>query len=392
MEYRCISADCHIDLWWLPHDLFVSNASNAMKDRMPYVTQGSDGPIWVTKSGLNLGLASGNGVSATHVERRYVPGLATRVDRMASTGLYADGAKNIFRPTTPELRLQDQERDGIQAEVMYGLHNAGSKMTDREATIEFYRIYNDWLSDFCNYDRKRFVGLASIPSQSVEAAEAEARRVAKIGGVGGLDFLARWDMVPLWDSYWDPFWRAAAEANLPVHFHAIAASSAPVAPVPIRDDLPDSLKKAHIATRMAGTTLRMAPILAAVIHGGALERYPGLRVVFAESGIGWIPYVLDRMDYEYEDQFKGRIPLKMKPSDYWRRQCRSTFQYDTIGVMLLDTLGVETVMWASDYPHPDGVFPDSQEYIKRQFSHLPSATQRKITCENAGKLYGLIPS
>ena len=81
----------------------------------------------------------------------------------------------------------------------------------------------------------------------------------------------------------------------------------------------------------------------------------------------------------------------MKPSDYWRRQCRATFQYDRIGAKLLDDLGIENVMWGSDYPHPDGVFPDSQEYIKRQFGHLPSATQRKITCENAGKFYGLIP-
>ena len=88
--------------------------------------------------------------------------------------------------------------------------------------------------------------------------------------------------------------------------------------------------------------------------------------------MGWIPYILDRMDYDYEDRYKGRIPLKMKPSDYWRRQCRATFQNDAIGLKLLDDMGIGTVMWASNYPHPDGVFPDSQEHIKRQFSHLPS--------------------
>ena len=145
------------------------------------------------------------------------------------------------------------------------------------------------------------------------------------------------------------------------------------------------------ATRIAGFQLFTATVLAAVIHGGALERFPNLRVVLGESGIGWIPYVLDRMDYEYEGRFKGRMGLKMKPSDYWRRQCRATFQNDRVGAMLLDVMGVETVMWGSDYPHLDGVFPDSQEHIKQQFSHLPSATQRKISCENAGKFYGLIP-
>ena len=80
----------------------------------------------------------------------------------------------------------------------------------------------------------------------------------------------------------------------------------------------------------------------------------------------------------------------MKPSDYWRRQCRATFQEGRAGAMLLELLGVETVMWGSDYPHTDGVFPDSQEYIERQFGHLPGATRRKITCENVGKFYGLM--
>jgi predicted TIM-barrel fold metal-dependent hydrolase len=389
MDYRCISADCHIDLCWLPHDLFVSNASQAMKDRMPYVVHGPDGPRWVTKSGLKLGFANGKGgTGATGgAGTKYAAGKDHRRDRMASTGLFADSAEGILRPTTPELRLQDQERDGIQAEVLYGLHGTGNMMTHRETAIEFYRIYNNWLSSFCSYDRKRFVGLASIPSYSVEEAVAETRRVASLG-LGGLDVSASWDMIPLWNPYWDPLWKAAADANLPVHFHTIGPR--PDAPVP--KDVPEPFKEASHATRLVGGTLHVAPILAAVIHGGALERYPNLRIVFGESGIGWIPYVLDRMDYEYEDRFKGRIPLKMKPSDYWRRQCRASFQYDCIGVKLLDDLGIETVMWASDYPHPDGVFPDSQEYIQRQFSHLPGATQRKITCENAGKFYGLIPA
>src|SRR4029077_14295503 len=96
-----------------------------------------------------LGLANGSGSQGAmgHVTR-YVPGKIYRADRIASTGLFADGEKGIFRPTTPELRLHDQDRDGIQAEVLYGLHGAGKRMVDREAAVEFYRIYNDWLPDF----------------------------------------------------------------------------------------------------------------------------------------------------------------------------------------------------------------------------------------------------
>ena len=95
------------------------------------------------------------------------------------------------------------------------------------------------------------------------------------------------------------------------------------------------------------------------------------------------------MDFEYEDQYKD-LPLKLKPSEYWRRQCKATFQYDRVGTKLIDEMGVETLMWGSDYPHPDGVWPESGKYIKDQFSHLPADVTRKMTCENAGKFYGLI--
>jgi predicted TIM-barrel fold metal-dependent hydrolase len=121
------------------------------------------------------------------------------------------------------------------------------------------------------------------------------------------------------------------------------------------------------------------------------ERYPNLRVAFGESGIGWIPYVLDRMDFEYEDQYKD-LPLKMKPSEYWRRQCKATFQYDRVGTKLIDEMGVETLMWGSDYPHPDGVWPESEKYINEQFKDLPADVTHKMVCENAGRFYGLMPA
>src|SRR5262249_54637919 len=150
-----------------------------------------------------------------------------------------------------------------------------------------YRIYNDWLADFCGYDRTRFVGLASIPFHDVDVAIAETRRVARLG-LGGLDVAAYHEMTPLWDPYWDPFWRVAAETNLPVHFHAIGAHL----PTTVAPELPEGAKQAAFATRVNVGPLYMATILVGVIHGGALERFRDLRIVLGESGIGWIPYVL----------------------------------------------------------------------------------------------------
>src|SRR5579863_912694 len=141
------------------------------------------------------------------------------------------------------------------------------------------------------------------------------------------------------------------------------------------------------ATTISSFQMYMSIPLMAIIFAGVLEHHPGLRMVIGESGIGWIPYILDHMDLEWEDQFKD-LDLKMKPSDYWRRQCYATYQSDRIGIKLLDEIGEDNIMWGSDFPHPDGIWPDSQEYIKRELGELPQAIRRKIICDNAARLYG----
>ena len=175
MKYDFISADCHIDLIWLPPDLFTANAPAALKDRMPHVVEGRKGMQWVAKNGAKFGLMNGMGSAG----REYVPGEIHRSDRMASTGLYDDGRKGIRRLTDPELRLKDQERDGVQAEVLYGILGASMRLHDDEAATEMLRIYNQWLGGFCRTHPDRYAGLASIPSHDIGAAVAEVKRVAR---------------------------------------------------------------------------------------------------------------------------------------------------------------------------------------------------------------------
>ena len=131
MRYEMISADCHVDLCWLPPDLFTQNASPALRERMPHVVEGPRGPMWITKAGANLGRVNGMGSAG----REYIPGKIHRADRMAATGLYDDGKKGIRRLTDPELRVKDQDRDGVQAEVLYGVLGASSRMNDPDAAV-----------------------------------------------------------------------------------------------------------------------------------------------------------------------------------------------------------------------------------------------------------------
>lgn len=379
MDYKRVSADCHIDLCWMPPDLFVTEARPSMKDRMPYVTEGPDGPYWTCLNGTSFGLKNGLGPSGA----KYIPGTHARADLMAATNLYEDGKNDIRRVSDPHLRVKDMEIDGVDAEVLYGILGAASKLADHEAANEMYRIYNDWLSDFCKHYPDRHIGLACLPYGDIDAAVQEIYRVKNDLNLRGVELSCSWDMEPMYHPCWEPLWQAMDDVDMPLHFHTFPGMDPAK-----RAGLDRQSSRAAMFTIVSGFQMHLVNIIAAIIGKGVLERYPKLRIALGESGIGWLPYALERMDFEWEDRFHD-LGLKMKPSDYWRRQCKATFQYDTIGTKLVDDIGVESLMWGSDYPHGDGVWPDSDKYIAEQFSHLPADVVHKITCENAVDFYRL---
>jgi uncharacterized protein len=381
MQYRRISADCHLDMIWLPPDLFTSEAPRAVKEKMPYVADQPDGTRrWVSNDGADFGMAGGVGASGTP----YVPGKQLRVDKMAEAGLYDDFTKKGHRrPGDPHLRVKELDRDGVDAEVIYGILAACAKVPDREAANEMLRIYNNFMNNFCSYYPNREIGLACLPYSDIEAAAAEVRRIAKLG-MRGVELSCSWHMTPMWHPMWDPLWEAVNEVQLPLHFHTF-----PSIDPELRKKYTGDTQRAMTYSGLCLFQLTLAQILSSLMGAAVFERFPNIRVVFGESGIGWIPYVLDRMDFEYQDQYRD-LKLKLLPSEYWRRQCKATFQYDRVGTKLIEEMGIETLMWGSDYPHPDGVWPESKKYIDEQFSHLPADVTYKMTCENAGKFYGLI--
>src|ERR1700751_5428461 len=166
LQYRRISADCHLDMPWMPPDLFVSEAPRELKDRMPYVAEGPDGPQWIAKNGATFGLLYGVGPGGA----KHVPGQNVRVDIMAERGLYKDAKEGKIRCSDPHLRLKDMEADGVDAEIIYGVLGTASRLNDTEASNEVLHIYNDWLKDFCSHYPDRQIGLACLPYGSVDSA------------------------------------------------------------------------------------------------------------------------------------------------------------------------------------------------------------------------------
>jgi predicted TIM-barrel fold metal-dependent hydrolase len=123
--------------------------------------------------------------------------------------------------------------------------------------------------------------------------------------------------------------------------------------------------------------------------GGTFDRFPNSRVVFAESGIGWIPYMLDRLNWTWDEEFKNSLSLKLRPSEYWYRHCYASFQVEDNALPILHLVGYDNILWASDFPHPDGLWPESQAYIQAMFKDLDPDVRDKIVYRNVAGLFGL---
>jgi uncharacterized protein len=345
-------------------------------ERVPRIQQEADGRYWVA-DGVRL-----SGVEAVgSAGRPYTPGRWQRADRFADSGLFTDGLR---RPANPAERIRDQERDGVVAEVLYGLFGVTSRLEDPALAHVVERAFNDWLSEFCQAQPNRYIGLAVLPTHDAAAAAQELERTASQGLRGGvLDVKNGYR--PVWHRDWDPLWEIAQDLALPISFHASKRSSLPQNLADLhRRSSGDSLVES--AAMMSLLQFEGSADYFSIIFGGALDRFPRLALVMGESGIGWIPSLLERMDFQYDNEFR-ELDLALCPSEYWSRQIYATFQWDRVGLRNIDLLGSDHVMYASDYPHPDGTWPDSRQIVELHMGHLDDASRANVLHDNAARLY-----
>ena len=204
-------------------------------------------------------------------------------------------------------------------------------------------------------------------------------------GLKGGDLAFKRMSLPLYHHAWYPLWEAAAECHFPISFHSTGFKG-------LRGpDTPEMEKEYLIEWRLLRSTLFQLDgmeILVSLIVSGACEKYPDLKFVLGESGVTWIPYVLDRLDTEYEDRAQG-LGFSMKPSDYWRRNGYTTYQQDQYIEPIIPLVGEDNIIWGADYPHPDCIWPESRQHIEANLSQLPDRVRQKIVCDNVMKLYNL---
>lgn len=291
--------------------------------------------------------------------------------------------------TDVDLRLKDQVEDGVSAEVIYpnGIFEAFSSPEPRYQ-LAVCSLYNDYYWDVFSSHSDVCIPSATIPVIDMDAAVAEVKRIAAMG-YRSLSVPVNYAATPYNMPVYEPLWATVAELGLPLSFHVFTTS----------DSVPDEKSRRYLTKEethgrdMVGMVLGMAEAMApltALTAAGVFDRYPDLRIVLVECGIGWLAWALYAMDDVYKARHMWQYPnLDKMPSEYFKTNGFITFGDDPIGLNNLDYTGVDGLMWGSDYPHDEGTFPHSREVIERTFSGISQEDKEKIVGRNAARLYGI---
>jgi predicted TIM-barrel fold metal-dependent hydrolase len=283
----------------------------------------------------------------------------------------------------PLQHLADMRQDGVAGEVLYpsqGLFYF--KVADPVLMSAIFRAYNDWLAEFCAVAPDRLKGIAMINVDDVGDGIAELERTARLGFAGAMITEYPLEHQRYDGPAYEPFWTAAEDLGMPLSLHTATrrqGTNAGVAPRTVRD-----------ASRRATKAFLPALSLCDMIFSGVFDRHPRLTVAIVEFELAWVPYVLSTADYTYHERHEEaayRFKDGLRPSDFFRRNVALSFQEDAIGVRLRDLIGVDTMMWGSDYPHSESTFPRSREILDQMLAGVPADERAKIVGENAARLY-----
>jgi predicted TIM-barrel fold metal-dependent hydrolase len=280
----------------------------------------------------------------------------------------------------PAQRLRDMAHDGVVAEVVYPTFGLFIDMIPApDLQMACARVYNDWLAESFLDRPDVFVPAAVVPVRDVASAAAELERAATLGFKAAMIPTSPPAGVPYNRPEYDALWTIASDAGMPLSLHTGTGA------LPQHERGPGGA-----IINYAKVGLLSAETLCYFCASGVLERFPRLRLVFVETGAGWLAYCCERMDEACEEHAQWVDPkLAAPPSHYAKTQCHVTLGADRAPLLTREITGVAPLLWASDYPHPEGTFPHSQEVVQRIFAGVPEDELRAIVGGNAARLYGI---
>jgi predicted TIM-barrel fold metal-dependent hydrolase len=289
----------------------------------------------------------------------------------------------------PKERLADMDLNGVEAQMCFPNYPRFCGQIflwgkDKELALLCVKAFNDWMvEEWCADSGGRLIPLCLVPLWDPQLAAAEVRRNAARGvrAVAFSELPAYLGLPSIYSGHWDPFFRACNETSTVVCCHIGSGTKAPKT----SDDAPEAVAGTIIFGNSVGA-------MADYLYSGIFIRYPQLKLLLAECQIGWIPYLLERIDDIWETHrgwSHSQQYTKEKPSTYYTNHIYSTFFKDSVGIDLLDRVGRENIVFETDYPHQDGTWPYSREQAAEQFGHLDQHTIDRITRGNAIDLVGL---
>ena len=370
-----IDADGHV---LEPADTWEKYIDPAFRDRAIRIEIGDDGREMLLFDNQPMRFLRGNLGALGGIELE--PGeLARRTEDYT----YAQGSPEGGYDPTARLAVLDAE--GIDRVLLYptiGICWEGN-VTDPALATAYTRAYNRWIADFCRYDPKRLYPVAHISLLDSEGAVGEVVRAKNDGCVGvylSPDLAARRSK-QFTDPSFARFWETVQELEMPVGFHVVVREE------PAFNDFSGRGPESSLFF-FAFLAIDVMAAFTSMISSGMFERYPRLKCSVLEAGGNWIAAWLDRMDHKYE-VMRSTVPFSLKPSEYFYRQCVISMDPDEgMTPQVVEHIGADYVIWASDYPHIDASFGVVKE-MKESLAPLPIEAQRKVLGENVIRFYGL---
>ena len=283
----------------------------------------------------------------------------------------------------PKERVKEMEVDGLRAEVLYPTLGLDLFALDDAGLQEAcFRVYNDWLIEYCQGAPKRLVGIPAISVYNVDHAVKELERCCKAGLKGAIIWQVPHADLPFHSDHYNRFWAAAQDLDAPVSLHILTGHG-------YNKDKERRKGVEHYRGSVNLKLLDIANALFEFMFYGVLERYSRLKIITVENEVGWMPFMLQQWDYYYR-RFRGVNPPPMKrdPSEIFKSQIYSCFFNDAVGGHNMEWWsGVENCMWSNDFPHPNSTWPNSRKVIERDLGHLAAEKQEKLLCTNVARLY-----
>ncbi|MCW2498452.1 MAG: amidohydrolase [Frankiales bacterium] len=380
-----IDADTHVVE---PPDLWTSRMSVAKwGDRVPHVRwdDKAEEEAWFSGD-KRLGAAGAAAMAGWHEYPPFHPRRFSDAD-----------------PATwdPKQRLAVMDEYGIHAQLLYpniAVFDAKTivAMKDAELQLALIQAYNDYLTEWSNFAPGRFVAITGLPFWDIDATVAEIDRCYQAGhkGVTFTQNPAYFGLPEMTDRYWDPMWRAAEERGLPINYHIASGDLDPFS-----TGHPDNGKHANYAAMGVSFFLANAATISQIITGGICHRFPDLDFVSVESGIGWIPFALEALDWQWKNCGvpQEHPEYELLPSEYFARQIYGCFWFeDKSAKAAIEQLGADNFLYETDFPHPTSMSPGPattavrpDEYLDRTFSEVDREAMGKILHGNAARIYHL---